>query len=583
MTITTPRQFLFWSLSGFLFVWGWFRTIFWNLTEIRDSFWEALLDIFLYPSTPEYMLGAGIDQMGTFWIFSSIPSLIASNGYIEGIYFPIGWDIGWNTGFAWADGLFSLPLQWLGIPAFYNIHIVFTLWTSFMGICWLLSKVFHSKSWTMTVVIPIIAIVTLNTPFAFEEIAMGRPTQVYWWPLCLYLGLVFSWKDSSNLQWGKTILIGISFAISCLVYWFGAVAIGMCVGSAMILQTLFQKHRKEHIVRCLIAGGFAIGVIGICTFRMLRDLWTQSNTFEQLNSIPITTVKIGTFSFPIYDQVIIHSSNQWFQILSDHPTSIPILIFGFLGIIIPIGWKSRLPWMFAWILSLGIPITGAFVFYNTTIPTGQTLLQWIFPLLLRCENPERMMVATSLLSLVTGGMAVRSLLINTKTPIWVPISLIILLGTSITWPKSEDLQISSFVVDHFRISVANAHPGGMIDVPLSRSENTYIQQIYHHQPILGGPGLNRVQPIKHKMYCENNRILKGLIELEQTGNTNIEISKSDIQRLIADGFSIIIYDPQGNRVDRNKLDQFIQHPPALIDERTGQTVYSLESMLKDKQ
>ena len=120
-------------------------------------------------------------------------------------------------------------------------------------------------------------------------------------------------------------------------------------------------------------------------------------------------------------------------------------------------------------------------------------------------------------------------------------------------PEHNDLRVSSFVVDEFRISTANAYPGGMIDVPLSRSENTYVQQLFHKQPLLGGPGLNRVQPPEHQIYCDENPLLKGLIQLEQIGQTSVTFSNLDIQQLIDDGFTTIIYDPQGGHINQSKL------------------------------
>ena len=151
-----------------------------------------------------------------------------------------------------------------------------------------------------------------------------------------------------------------------------------------------------------------------------------------------------------------------------------------------------------------------------------------------------------------------------------------------TLPTSDTLKVSSFVVDKFRMSVATAHPGGMIDVPLSRSENTYIQQIFHKQPLLGGPGLNRVQPEAHKQYCENNSILRGLIELEQKGHTNVRFDQNDIQQLIDDGFTTIIFDPKGPRPSQQLVEEFLGSIPQMTEERTGLSMYLLSDLLKDR-
>lgn len=578
---TSTQQFLLWSLLGLLYAWLWFLPVFWNMTEIRSSFWDALVDIFLQPSEPEYMLGAGIDQLGTFWIFGSLPELLSNGGVLQDIYHPIGWDIGWHTGFAWMDGILSLPLQFLGVPAFYNLHVLLTLVSSFVGICWMLQQVSSRQSWWDTFMIPIIAYAALTTPFAMEEIGMGRPTQMYWLLSCLFIGSTLKWVDSTQIQWSRSLVVGIFFGLSCLVYWFGAVSVGFCVGIAILLQTIRQHHRIAHIKRSLLAGAVSIVVVGVATFRMLMDLWKETRTFEQMHTLPVQELDFLGITFPIYHQIRIHHWEHARHLLSEHPSTMIILTFGIFGVVVPMGFRERWPWVIAWILSLAIPMTGAFLIGNWTIPTGQSLLQWVFPLLLRCENPDRMMVAPTLLSIIIGWHAIRSI----QWSHLVTNSLCILIGGSLlllpTFPTADTLKVSSFVVDDFRMSIAAKHPGGMIDVPLSRSENTYIQQLFHKQPLLGGPGLNRVQPEAHKAYCEQNPLLQGLIELEQQGHTRLHFETQDVDQLLQDGFTTIVFDPKGPKPTRETVEAFIGISPQMTEERTGLSMYLLTDLLKD--
>jgi hypothetical protein len=579
---TATQQFLLWSLLGLLYAWLWFAPVFWNMTEVRSSFWDALIDIFLQPSEPEYMLGAGIDQLGTFWIFGSLPDLLRNGGVMPHIYHPVGWDIGWHTGFAWMDGILSLPLQLLGVPTFYNLHVLFTLASSFVAICWMLQQISSRYTWLDTLCIPVLAYASLTTPFAIEEIGMGRPTQMYWGLSCVFIGMTLKWTDSEQMQWRQSILVGVLFGLSCLVYWFGAVAVGFCVGIAMICQTTHVQHRIHHIKRSVLAGLLSIGVVGVVAFRMLMDLLHNTRSFDQMKTLPIQELNIAGVTFPIYDQIRIHHWDHAIHVLEQHPSTITILTVGLFGCIFPIGFRDRWPWIVAWMVSLAIPITGAFLVGNWTIPTGQSLLQWVFPLLLRCENPERMMVAPTLLSVIIGWHAIRSIPWSN----WMANGLSLLLGGTLlmlpTLPTADTLRVSSFVVDNFRISVAATHPGGMIDVPLSRSENTYIQQLFHKQPLLGGPGLNRVQPEAHKIYCEENPLLKGLIELEQLGHTDLSFDPNDIQQLIDDGFTTIIFDPKGPRPSQQLVEQFLGSVPQMTEERTGLSMYLLSDLLKDR-
>ena len=154
----------------------------------------------------------------------------------------------------------------------------------------------------------------------------------------------------------------------------------------------------------------------------------------------------------------------------------------------------------------------------------------------------------------------------------------------VTPPAAADLKVSSFVVDEVRMQIANDFAGGMIDVPFSRSENTYIQQLFHKQPLLGGPGLNRVQPAAHVKYCQQNSLT---YEPRRIGPAWIHIQNIHRTRhskaLMEDDFSVLVYDPQSKRISISQLETLLGTSPDFIDERTGIRAYTLETLLKQYQ
>lgn len=589
------RQSLYWGLSGVLFVWMWFRPIFWNMTEVRDSTWTAWWDIFIWPSTPEYMLGAGVDQLGTFWIFGSLPEILQNNGTLSNIFYPIGWNIGWHTGYAWLDGILSLPLQWFGVPAFYNLHVALTLWLSFMGICWMLSSALSSGSQSlsslsnakelnvpspMEILIPLIAALALWTPFTFQEVSMGRPTQVYWVFSCTFVGLLWRYQQECTIAYRKRIGVGLALVASCFVYWFGGASIGLCGGVVVLCQLTMAKQKRGFVLGSLLSGGVAIGIAMIVAHSMIWDVLYGNGVFEQLQKTPLQSW--SPFQLPIYNQIRIHNWHSMWSLLEDHPSTVPILGLGLFGAIAPFGWRTRWPWIVGWIVSLGIPITGALIIGDWVIPTGQSLLQWIFPLLLRCEYPDRMVVAPTVFSIGIGIHAMTAVITRFHRPIqqWLFSGCVgIILLLSLSPPTIEDLRVSSFVVDDVRLTIAEQFPGGMIDAPFSRSENTYIQQLFHKQPLLGGPGLNRVQPDAHKDYCNSNALLKSLQEMDQMGKTTHPFQPKDVEQLIADGFSVVVFDPQSKRFSAEELEVHLKTTPAYIDHRTGIRAYPLTDLL----
>ena len=568
----------------------WFRPVFWNMTEYETGY-IAMLDIFVWPSTPEYMLGAGIDQLGTFWIFGSLPEILNNNGTLPTIFHPIGWNIGWHTGYAWFDGILSLPLQWLGIPAFYNLHVAATLWLSFMGICWLLSIVIGAydlsveknpwANYTLALLIPLIAALALWTPFTFQEVSMGRPTQVYWVFSCIFLGLLWKYEQEGTITYRTRLGVGLAVVASCFVYWFGGASIGLCGGCVVLCQITTTQHKKNFVLGNLLSGAVAIGVAILIAHSMIWDLVLGTGGFEQLHQPPLRSW--GPFNLPIYNELHIHSWNTLWTLVENHPATVPILGLGLFGAISPFGWGRRWPWIVGWIVSLGIPITGALIIGDWVIPTGQSLLQWVFPLLLRCEYPDRMVVATTLFSIGIGMHAIAACTTLFRRPFhqWLSFGCIgVLILFSLSPPTKEDLRVSSFVVDDVRLHIAQQFPGGMIDAPFSRSENTYIQQLFHKQPLLGGPGLNRVQPDAHKEYCSSNALLKSLEEMDQNGSTTHSFNSKDVEQLISDGFSVVVFDPQAKRFSAEKLEEHLQITASYIDDRTGIRAYPLTDLLQ---
>ena len=587
--------FVVYCVASLIFSWLWFRPVFWDMSD-SHTFWEVFADIFWTFNEPEYMLGGGIDQLGTFWIFSSLPEILSQNGYLPDIFYPIGWDIGWHTGFAWLDGILGLPLQLLGRPTFYNLHLVFTLSSSFLGVCFLLHSILKDNAlasiqhgWWRHPIIWSLASLSLSHPFAFEEIAMGRPTQMFWLFSCLYLVGIHH-LIGKHLTFKMGIATALALVGSCFVYWFGGVAIGFCGGVVYVLSHLGKIKKQDwkglqwSISLGVLIALCALGVTLLFTWRLSSAFLQGGNTFNSMQIAQLDTANIMGLQMPIYSKTTIHSWSQVLQIIQNHPTPLPILILGFCGILFPIQWPTRLPIMIAWILSLGIPLVGAFEWHDMLIPTGQSWLQILFPPLKRCHDPERMMVAPTLMSLWLFGQTLHHM-IQWKPQLW-KIGLLLCMPFLYfqDLPKANDLNISSFVIDEFRLELSQIQAGAMIDAPLSRSENTYIQQLFHKQPILGGPGLNRVQPQEHIQYIEGNAFLMGVEELTLTGQSSIVYQQQDIDALIKDGFVWLIVDPKAARCPLSDVKNYlnIQGSQEWIQRRTGIQAFRLVDIQASK-
>ena len=102
---------------------------------------------------------------------------------------------------------------------------------------------------------------------------------------------------------------------------------------------------------------------------------------------------------------------------------------------------------------------------------------------------------------------------------------------------------STLKADRDVLMVTKKLPGGIIHVPVEESGNAFIQQMFHRQPILTGPGADTVRPKEHTEYCENNSLLRAL-ELLAKENHPLQpvFSEEDRLQLAQDGFAWIQID-----------------------------------------
>ena len=158
------------------------------------------------------------------------------------------------------------------------------------------------------------------------------------------------------------------------------------------------------------------------------------------------------------------------------------------------------------------------------------------------------------LAVIAGGIIKRIQSPLVKS-FWAVLLGIVLIGIGLD-SRPTSGTVGNFQIDGDLVLATQRTPGGVIDVPLERSQNTYVQQIYHKQPILGGPGMNRVRPIGHEEYVNSSAFLRGL-EALAVGETPEEASEKSVQRLWNDGFRWIVVHTNLTRSSQSDFEQYI--------------------------
>ncbi|MEC7986574.1 MAG: hypothetical protein VX278_15515, partial [Myxococcota bacterium] len=173
-------------------------------------------------------------------------------------------------------------------------------------------------------------------------------------------------------------------------------------------------------------------------------------------------------------------------------------------------------------------------------PTGYALLHSIFPPLPRCTVPHRMIVAPTLLLILFCGYGCAKIRIkeNHHKAMIILLSLLTMGIAKQAAPQKKDSNKSSFRIDRSLMDATERYPGGIVDVPLIVSEKQYVQQLYHGQKIIGGPGLDSVRPWSHRKYYQKNKLLLALERLAEKGKES-SFRQKDLQQLYEDGFRLI--------------------------------------------
>ena len=535
-----------------LAAWLWFTPVFWDLSSNQSSFWQGLTSVFFFGDDKEFFLGDTTDLQGTVWIFNHFASIVEGDATttMPYVYAPIGFDVGLNTGFAWADAALAYPyVRWIGIPGFYNLHVFITLWLN--GV--LLTLLFRQTNVSLPIALGLAGVCIHNDVVA-EELLHGRPTQVHLWFHALFLIAILKLtqlREDNTVKW--SLFGGAMLAGSCLTYWFGGASLGFIAAIIAALSSLsrpanFRTFSLPRIKDGLILSAVALGIAALCTWRLSAHYLSGGGSlFDDLQPTTWTEWTFLGRTIPLTSVAHIYSWDGFVEAITRN--TLPTALWWVWGLsLIPIAFKQRWPWMLGASLALFLPLPSAFNFGEIWVPTTNALLHWIFPPMERCGFPERLVVTPILVIGISASMALARMedFIKGKSGVafWI-VSLSlggVLFSNTLDGIPSKPAT-SALKADRDVLMVTSALPGGIIHVPVEESGNAFIQQMFHKQPILTGPGADTVRPKEHVEYCESNTLLRA-IELLAKENHPLQpvFSEEDRLQLVNDGFAWIQVD-----------------------------------------
>jgi hypothetical protein len=546
----------------------WFQPVVGDLAWETQEHFDALYSVFLETREKEYVLGDGIDLVGTIWIFDHVYKFfIGENGaFIPDIFAPFGYDWGKHTGFAWNDAILAFPLLFfIPTPGWYNLHILMTLTLGYFG-CFVLYK----KTGAPWLIAFALSMLSINNDFVRTEIFEGRPTQVY---LLFHVIFLISVLEvlKRKCSWKWATIGGISGAGMILVYWFGGVAIGFCSLIAIILMGWGQNYPKR-IVQFLWMGACAILIPLLITWRISKEFLfgNPEELFPALADSPAYIIDLGIWEIPIQKFTYMFDIQDLESIYLEAMIPTQFLGVALLFCCNPFGWKRRWGWFVALFIAIGIPLPPALIWDGGWFVSGHALLQSVFPPLLRCSFPERMAVAPILFMGIFCALSCKSLFENIKSPL---LRCAMILGISIPLlqigyhqlPSQAEIPTSHIAPNSMLLEATKKWPGGIIHIPLREgSDYAHIEQMYHKQPIMGGPGMEKLISTEQISYIQNNSFLSALEQLVSSDAGNLpRYQSSDLELLRNDGFRLVYINTKKTKSSAQMFQQFFQHPGLL--------------------
>jgi hypothetical protein len=509
----------------------------------KGSLLQNIAGAFFQTTDPEPLFGDGVDPLGSFWIVDFVERILwhGESAYTRTLYAPYGLDLGLHEGYAWLDTLFAMPLMHLvGMPGFFNLHVLCSLVLSFAG-CYLF---FHHLSGHRGAALVLAHLCVVNQ-FVYQEISFGRPTQVNWLFGALFALFCVRMLESKS-SWGPPALAGLCLGAMCLTYWFSAAAVAF--GMGLVLLAGHAHERRWFLAlrnATLLFAGTAIVVLPVC-WRVVQPILAGkgSKSYSKMLEDPVAMFELWGFKLPLYGtDYVTDLDSLWTFLMGRH---YPLSLLAGALIVVPAAFAFRKRiWLWGALPALLLPIGSSLQWNGTVIPTTFALLEQLFPPLVRCNFPDRLMMAPMLLVLGIIAAAWPQLQDRLHGRRWMqalPIASLVLLVGNASWVLSSHTpRVQSFSVNRALVKTAKKKPGGFIEFPFEMSNSTYVQSAFHRQQLLTGPGMMTVQPRETTVYLQRNAVLADLEKLDASGYTPaMRWKEREMLELHKDGFRHLV-------------------------------------------
>ncbi|MCK6507681.1 hypothetical protein L6R53_30660 [Myxococcota bacterium] len=491
--------------------------------------WPALRQVERGQGTDGWtVLGQGIDLDGTLWTYAHVDAMLTGRAGLRrpDVFAPIGFDLAQAQGMAWLDAVMAWPLvRLLGVPGFYSPWVLLLLALDHLALAALLRRL--RAPWLVAVGLS--AAVVLS-PFVTRELFEGRPTQVHLVFHVAFLAAVVALGDGARRPLRVGLLGGLSLAAACLVYWFGAMGVGLLGAVAWAVGLAQAQGRGPAPAAASLRGGAVLALAAVAT--AMAAAWPV-----------LAELSAHTSAMPLTDPDGLAPAAAAVE-----RAGLPLsLALGAALLLALARSRASLPWLVGTLLLGALPLGPWIHLGEVELPGPLLALEHLMPWFRRLQAPERLAVVP-LLGLACAAATAAGALATTpaRTRLLGALALVVAAGAwtevrarSPKWQPRASVEL--LVQAPFYRDLADRWPGGIIDLPLERSNESYVYQLVHGLPVMGGPGINgpHTRPEAHRAWVEANSFLVAL-EAVARGEEAPEVRPEDRRAVYAAGFRTVV-------------------------------------------
>ncbi len=534
------------GVGALLAVWLHFRPAWAELAPEGAGSAAAFRSVFFETSNPEPLFGHTVDLIGTLWTFDNLVGLLDGRLQVldATVFAPVGLDLGAAQGFAWLDALLALPLlSAFGSVGFYNPYVALLIAANVVAVGLLLRRTGAAMP-----VVAALAVLVCTCPFARSELISGRSTQAHWVFHALFLLFVLRLQTAQGRRaLLEGALAGICLAGACFVYWFSAIAVALAAGVVLLVALIFGEGSR----RWLLAGCSALGLTTLAltlppTWRLSAQAllggtgagWFDPGTPQEVSVLGLFDLTTHAFGGLEPD-----GWSALAEALANRSLPSLLVVLGLVALCLPQGWRRALPWGLAWLLLLPLPLGASLLWGEELYALPLALVEQGLGILGRLSQPERLVVGPLLAAAVGVALAAGSLLRDRPAWLaWTTGGVLLVGGLALQPDQGFGKHAYSVQPEPIYLEAARRWPGGIIDVPLVITNTRYVEQLFHDRAVLGGPGIDgtRTRPAAHDRYCADNSFLDWLERAAEKDGVAPDFDPMDLQRLVADGFGIVV-------------------------------------------